>query len=141
MTPFEEGPRLEKQYEVDERKARENLRSAKDFSITFESKLAEALQGKALNASALHYALTSGAGSAESAGDYLDDVASYLEAYREGNATTNAEIRALAGELKEVRGRIEADWKAEGKTPEGYDPEKALIEIRGLFSRLSNLNI
>ncbi|MDP2789022.1 MAG: hypothetical protein Q8O46_03155, partial [bacterium] len=113
----------------------------------FESRLIEANKGSVQtggnkeNISAIHHAMSTGAGSTQSAGDYLSDVADYLEKNRSGNRETNMQVRKLADELKTVRGEIETEWRTEGATPNGYDPKKALTKIRGLFGRLRQVNL
>lgn len=144
---YEQYSRPERQDEIDERKARENLKSAKDWETIFEHRLSEAnaesekVGSRPFNMSAIHHAMSTGAGATESAGDYLGWVADYLEKRYSGNIKTNKEIRTLADKFKEIRGKIETDWTTQGKTPEGYDSKEALQEIRGLFRRLKNIYV
>lgn len=125
-------------------KARRNLQLAKDFGARFEGRLKElndesGKRGEGKDGmGAIHNAI---AHSADSAGQYLTDVADYLETNLSGNKETNREVRSLANELKALKGEIETEWKTEGATPDGYDPKKALAKIRGLFERLRQVNL
>jgi hypothetical protein len=134
----------ERQDQIDQRKAWENLQSAKDMAVVFESKLQEANMAseksgsKRDTMSAIHHAMSTGAGSVESAGDYLASVVDYLQKYSNND---NKEIIKLSDDLKQLRGKLETDWKTKGQTPEGYNPQDALQEIRSLFEQLRRISL
>ena len=126
-------------------KAVENLKLAKNLKQTFEAKLREALGGKpethgALR-SALQFAISNDVATADTAGDYLLEVANYLQK-KAGIVTPAAtEAKQLAAELKGIRGKIEHNWDTKGKTPEGYDAKPDLEEVRRLFTRLERIYV
>ena len=113
-------------------KARENLRLAKDYSISFEATFTRT--------SDLHFAIQDG-DPLGSAGDYLNNVAEYEINVHPNNDRTNEAMMRLAEELRSLRGEVENAMNEEGRTPEGFRKDFWLQKIRDVFARLNSVNI